>query len=149
MGPSEHKRCLDCGYILDHLPESRCPECGRGFDPDDPKTYFTSLRSGRKYVWLAIAGWMVVGSALVGLDSGAGGNSRWALGGLLAIAAVGFALEVKVFDVTWAALKQPPGTLRSRRTFVVARAISVFFILAVLFCVLQFLVASSGVREQK
>ena len=149
MGPSEHKRCLGCGYILDGLPEPRCPECGRGFDPDDPKTYFTSLRSGRRYVWLAIAGWMVGGAALVALDSGAGWSSRWVLAGLFVVAAVGFAVEVKVFDVTWAALNSPPGTLRSRRAFVVARAISVFVILAVLFYVLQLLVAPSGVREQK
>jgi len=35
-------RCLDCDYPLRGLPENRCPECGRGFDPDDPKT----MRSG-------------------------------------------------------------------------------------------------------
>ena|GEM_PF-7122769 len=29
-------RCIWCGYILDHLPENRCPECGNEFDPDDP-----------------------------------------------------------------------------------------------------------------
>ena len=34
-----HKRCLGCSYILDHLPENRCPECGRAFDPDDPRTF--------------------------------------------------------------------------------------------------------------
>ncbi len=36
---SEPKRCLGCGYILDGLPEPRCPECGRGFDPADPHSY--------------------------------------------------------------------------------------------------------------
>jgi hypothetical protein len=35
----EPKRCLTCGYILDHLPEPRCPECGRGFDPNAARTY--------------------------------------------------------------------------------------------------------------
>jgi hypothetical protein len=39
MAPAEPKRCLRCGYILDHLPEPRCPECGRGFDPNDARTY--------------------------------------------------------------------------------------------------------------
>ena len=29
-------RCIWCGYIVDHLPENRCPECGNAFDPDDP-----------------------------------------------------------------------------------------------------------------
>jgi hypothetical protein len=34
--------CINCGYDLQALPEPRCPECGRGFDPDDPTTYRTS-----------------------------------------------------------------------------------------------------------
>jgi hypothetical protein len=33
--------CLDCGYVLDHLAEPRCPECGRPFDPRDPSTFTT------------------------------------------------------------------------------------------------------------
>ena len=33
------RRCRTCAYILDHLPQSRCPECGRPFDPADPATY--------------------------------------------------------------------------------------------------------------
>jgi hypothetical protein len=36
---STYKRCLGCGYILDGLPENRCPECGREFDPNDGQTY--------------------------------------------------------------------------------------------------------------
>jgi hypothetical protein len=32
-------RCIDCQYPLDKLAEHRCPECGRAFDPDDPRTY--------------------------------------------------------------------------------------------------------------
>lgn len=31
--------CLECGYTLDFLSRNRCPECGRGFDPDDPTTF--------------------------------------------------------------------------------------------------------------
>lgn len=31
--------CLGCSYSLHGLTESRCPECGRGFDLDDPRTY--------------------------------------------------------------------------------------------------------------
>ena len=30
--------CLGCNYPLRGLHESRCPECGRAFDPDDPWT---------------------------------------------------------------------------------------------------------------
>jgi len=31
--------CLQCGYLLRGLPEMRCPECGRAFDPNDPSTF--------------------------------------------------------------------------------------------------------------
>ena len=39
-GPHAGVRCLNCDYLLDGLPTSVCPECGRPFDPDDPGTYF-------------------------------------------------------------------------------------------------------------
>jgi hypothetical protein len=32
-------RCLGCSYALDGLPEARCPECGRTFDPSKPATF--------------------------------------------------------------------------------------------------------------
>jgi hypothetical protein len=60
--------CRHCGYILDHLAENRCPECGRHFDPDDPRTYLSrARRSLRRRLMLtplillpfvAIASWM-------------------------------------------------------------------------------------------
>jgi hypothetical protein len=31
--------CLSCGYCLAGLVECRCPECGRAFDPGDPRTF--------------------------------------------------------------------------------------------------------------
>ncbi len=31
-------QCLECGYRLCNLPTNRCPECGRWFDPADPRT---------------------------------------------------------------------------------------------------------------
>lgn len=31
-------RCLGCDYLLHGLPENRCPECGRPFDPARPET---------------------------------------------------------------------------------------------------------------
>jgi hypothetical protein len=39
-------RCLECGYLLDGLPEPRCPECGRPFDPGDRGTFITWQWSG-------------------------------------------------------------------------------------------------------
>jgi hypothetical protein len=35
------RACLACGYVLDGLPTARCPECGRGFDPADARTFVT------------------------------------------------------------------------------------------------------------
>jgi len=33
------KYCLGCGYSLHGLPINRCPECGREFDPANPRTF--------------------------------------------------------------------------------------------------------------
>lgn len=32
-------RCKACNYSLWKLTEHRCPECGRAFDPANPKTF--------------------------------------------------------------------------------------------------------------
>ncbi len=40
-------RCIRCQYILEGLPEARCPECGQAFNPDDPLTYTTKT----PFVW--------------------------------------------------------------------------------------------------
>jgi hypothetical protein len=37
----DHAVCLGCGYPLRGLSEHRCPECGRGFDPQDEHSYRT------------------------------------------------------------------------------------------------------------
>ena len=34
--------CVRCGYPLDGLPRAVCPECGRGFDPGDTRTYLAA-----------------------------------------------------------------------------------------------------------
>jgi CHASE2 domain-containing sensor protein len=31
--------CRQCLYVLDGLPENRCPECGNVFDPADPRSF--------------------------------------------------------------------------------------------------------------
>ncbi len=33
------KTCVRCGYILEHLPADRCPECGQEYDLYDLSTY--------------------------------------------------------------------------------------------------------------
>ena len=41
-------RCLSCNYDLRNLPEHRCPECGREFDPNDASTFLSEpVRSER------------------------------------------------------------------------------------------------------
>jgi predicted amidophosphoribosyltransferase len=42
-------RCLNCKYDLRKLSEHRCPECGRPFNPNDPKTFDTRKRSDFRY----------------------------------------------------------------------------------------------------
>lgn len=37
-------RCRRCDYPLRGLTEPRCPECGRDFDPENPKTYHVRSR---------------------------------------------------------------------------------------------------------
>ena len=57
-------RCLSCKYDLCHLTEHRCPECGREFDPANPKTYETdaSRRSAvRKTVFAWLFGVFITG----------------------------------------------------------------------------------------
>ena len=49
---SNPARCLRCGYILNGLPEPRCPECGLEFLPEDPSTYTTRLPFVRWQFWL-------------------------------------------------------------------------------------------------
>ncbi len=34
------KTCVRCGYILEHLPADRCPECGQEYDLYDLSTYY-------------------------------------------------------------------------------------------------------------
>ena len=57
-------RCLDCGYVLDHLDARRCPECGRGFDPRDPATYTRKPPRVTWRLWLPGVG-LAVGTGLL------------------------------------------------------------------------------------
>lgn len=53
--------CKSCGYVLDHLPEPRCPECGRAFNLADSCTYLTSPGRVPRSAKLALIGvWLVL-----------------------------------------------------------------------------------------
>src|SRR4051812_43733652 len=41
--------CRKCGYALVGLPSRCCPECGRAFDPANPRTF--ASRPPRGWVW--------------------------------------------------------------------------------------------------
>ena len=58
-------RCKACGYDLRSLPEHRCPECGRRFDPDNPRTFLTKPVCGRRYLLLAVVGTVLVATPLI------------------------------------------------------------------------------------
>lgn len=62
MSPAEpFKRCLSCDYILDGLPEPRCPECGRPFDPNDCSTY---AMQGHPSVKSSVTSYLIAASSL-------------------------------------------------------------------------------------
>ena len=59
-------RCQGCYYALRGLIEPRCPECGRPFDPDDPKTMYMGLPPGRISGWfLKPIGWPMHTTAIL------------------------------------------------------------------------------------
>lgn len=66
-GTTPTRRCLHCGYVIEHLAESRCPECGRGFDPMDSKTFAIKQRPTRGWLAATVVMWIwpVLGFALV------------------------------------------------------------------------------------
>src|ERR1017187_4798216 len=41
-----HMFCRGCGYALVGLTSRRCPECGREFDPENPRTFLVRPRRG-------------------------------------------------------------------------------------------------------
>jgi hypothetical protein len=65
-------RCIDCGYLLRGLNQSRCPECGRAFSPDDAATINPGQPYGpwvrwmlRPTHWIATASYYIAAGLLV------------------------------------------------------------------------------------
>lgn len=52
------RRCTECDYIVDHLTEHRCLECGCVFDPNDPAANANG-RGGRSGIRLLLAAVLV------------------------------------------------------------------------------------------
>ncbi len=110
--------CLKCGYVLDGLPENRCPECGRGFDPQKSDTWSDHKPSR---LWSGVARllpspWIVIPlnwatSYLLGAPVGAllalagaavnGARRRWfAVAAIVLLSPVVFLLGRGVYEYT-------------------------------------------------
>jgi hypothetical protein len=124
MDRLEPKRCLGCGYILEGLPENRCPECARAFDPDDPKTYYLAgkARTGALHLVLAL---LAPGTLMFPwfLARALGGNTIC----LLSILSV--ALQVYVAVRGFRELLKPPWRQPRRICWWSALLISLFMLL--------------------
>ncbi|SRR5690554_4317334 len=46
--------CLGCGYVLDGLESTQCPECGTSFDHSDPATFRRILQNPMRIARLSI-----------------------------------------------------------------------------------------------
>jgi hypothetical protein len=82
-GGGKRGRCWGCGYMLEAIPSRRCPECGRAFDPDAPKTMNMTGSESRVVRWFirhplgyGMVGLVAVATVLVAL------TTRWPVGGL-------------------------------------------------------------------
>jgi len=126
--PTPHKRCLDCGYILDGLPENRCPECRRSFDPQDPTTYIYThqYRTGRLYLVVAIVGATVfaVGALTIELKRRGYVSSGSSVAVLSVFAAFGLMVCGIVGPLSIRALRGSSEQIADRRTFWAALLIS-------------------------
>jgi len=64
-------QCLHCGYALRGLPAAVCPECGNGFDPERPETFYDPARRAANWLlqrppeWYMVFMWVLaVGSTI-------------------------------------------------------------------------------------
>jgi predicted RNA-binding Zn-ribbon protein involved in translation (DUF1610 family) len=56
--------CRSCGYALRGLPGLICPECGKAFDPSNPKSFATSAARLRRRRRRVRAAWILAGAGL-------------------------------------------------------------------------------------
>ena len=74
---SNNTFCLGCGYPLRQLAANRCPECGRAFDPANPRTMSIRrpLRKWQRWLLKPI-GWPIIALVVTGAV-GMAYLSRW------------------------------------------------------------------------
>ncbi len=103
------KRCLGCGYIVDNLPEPRCPECGRGFDPADAHTYWTIPVRGGGLLGMAALGLPLSAAPGVAVIATSEGSGWPAL-----VAAFGFGILFVIRRRIRQALRRSPAAIQDR-----------------------------------
>jgi hypothetical protein len=69
-------RCIDCDFDLERISEPRCPECGRGFDPQDGGTFIGPGHTRFSRRLAQAPGWpmfvLAAAGAILLLDAGIG-----------------------------------------------------------------------------
>jgi hypothetical protein len=138
MSSAQHKRCLGCGYILDSLPENRCPECGRRFDPRDPRTYYPLGLPGEAFAQAAVVGacLAVPAAGFILLETVAKGLPPWllAVASLSGLAGVSIAI-VMLGASGWRLLRSrglPEDRLALRRAFFISASVLIVAVIVVL-----------------
>ena len=72
---ADDRYCLGCDYGLKGLPENRCPECGREFDPENPATFeHTSTGANITRFLSKPPGWPINIAAILATILGVEGN---------------------------------------------------------------------------
>lgn len=140
--PTPNKRCLDCGYILGGLPENRCPECGRPFDPNDPQTYDPHGLAGQVFSQAATwAAWLAVPAALLMLlQTFASAIPNWVLALAAVLAFVGLSIAIVVVGASGRRLLSygrgtPEDWTALRKAFVVGLVTLIVVVIVVLLMV--------------
>jgi hypothetical protein len=119
--------CKECGYQLNRLSSSACPECGHPFDPQDSST-FTFERNRRARLWIirlylwAMPFWqvsMLVLSMLIFNDVSAGAAAAVLVGLLSGLAFLGSARKSAIFSIACAVIRDA-----SRASFLTAARVT-------------------------
>jgi hypothetical protein len=124
MAEPDHKRCLGCGYILDGLPEPRCPECGRGFDLANTETYWWRPAPGRVHLIAAVSGFALVVLGITLSYAASRPLGEWCPVPFLFGA---FLIELLVLDRAIRALRGPRDLVRNRSSLVLGLVICILF----------------------